>query len=229
MSSPSCVHGVYAASGENPWIQILSADPQRPWRRNLKATDMCYYSLNKRRLLDRSDPRYAVQYMRLKLHSRQPRRTSLSVSDSAQSSLYVADEQDIGWSRDPKHRWSRKRYSGFWPHEHSLRLEHHVNKLRFDDSNRMDTYGQLDRKAADGNGHHGLPPEDWSPTDSVFDGSGWKRRSITRGGEYRSAPPAGKLECLETGGGQTKDYETAEGKFRNTLEDARYLVFTSIY
>ncbi|CAD7947398.1 unnamed protein product [Amoebophrya sp. A25] len=193
MSSAN-VCGIFAASGENPWKEIMSSDPDRPWRRNITSADMARLSLNKRRLLDKSDPRYAIQYMRLKLHSRQAR-SSRSV-DSAQSSLYDADEHDIEWYRDPAHRWSRKRYCSFWPHQHNIRLEHHANTLRFPEANKP---SHLDDS---------MSPEDFSPRDATFDGSGWQRRSITRGGEYSPNSRTGRLETSTSSKNASVDFSS---------------------
>ncbi|CAD7955097.1 unnamed protein product [Amoebophrya sp. A120] len=189
MSSAS-INGIFAASGENPYTGIMSGDPDRTWQRNLKSADMARLSLTKRRLYDKSDPRYAAQYMRLKLHSRQAR-SSRSV-ESAQSSLYDLDASDTEWSKNPMHRWSRKRYSSFWPHEHTLRLEHHANSLRFPEANKP--------SMVQNNANHNAPemiPEDWSPRDSTFSGTGWHRKSITRGGEYSPNSKTGKLEAFK--------------------------------
>lgn len=49
-------------------------------------------------------------------------------------------------------------------------------------------------------GSHGSPemvPEDWSPRDQTFQGSGWQRASITRGGEYSPNRRSGKLEAVK--------------------------------
>jgi len=70
---------LYPASGENPWVQILAGDLDRPWRRSLSAKDMKYYSDTKKRFFDKSCPRYAVEYMKLKLKSKQPRRTKVAL------------------------------------------------------------------------------------------------------------------------------------------------------
>lgn len=64
-----------------------------------------------------------------------------------------------------------------------------------------------------------MSPEDWSPSDSIFDGSGWKRSSITRGGEYRP----GTSHNFEASVDATEDYQMSEDNnlFRNSLEDVR--------
>ena len=161
---------VYPCSGENPWIEILAGDLKRPWRRSLSAKDMRYYSDTKKRLLDKSCPRYAVEYMRLKMMSKQPRRTKIEIPKE-QSVLYstvlsrswdrtnnststmnptnlnfnmsgMMSSRD-GGERESQHdpSWDRPRFAAYWPHGHTQRLAHHMNPLPF---HKLSTQALLD-------------------------------------------------------------------------------------
>ena len=72
--------------------------------------------------------------MRQKLKSRQPRQARIEKS-RVERSLYETVPDD-SWEGDPDHRWSRRRYTSFWPYDESVRVASHSNEMSFAENNR---------------------------------------------------------------------------------------------